>query len=272
MYTPPSAPRTIGGVLDDTLRLYRNTFSSWILISFVLALVGFASAMYLNSRMPGINGATRLTGAALSTAQLQAIWTTPGLWEGYFVLSFINLWLYTALIANILTVAKGGAARPAGGFGIGLRLVPAGLLGGILVGLAVIVGLILLVIPGLYLLGRMAYWIVALVDERAGATTAIGTSWRLVHGHWWRATTILGVLVILMLVLGMLVGMIGVVLLVVFKPEPATILLDSQLISATLNIFFIPLIPAALVTTYLDLKLRAGGGDLAARISNLQPT
>jgi uncharacterized BrkB/YihY/UPF0761 family membrane protein len=132
--------------------------------------------------------------------------------------------------------------------------------------------LILLVIPGLYVLGRWAYWVVALVDERASGASALNTSWRLVHGHWWRASTILGVLFILVIVLGLLVAIIAGILVAIFRPTVATIQLDTLLISAALNIFFIPLFPAALVTTYLDLKLRAGGGDLAARISNLQPT
>jgi len=73
-------------------------------------------------------------------------------------------------------------------------------------------------------------------------------------------------------VLGLLVGIIGGIMVAIFKPSAATILVDTQLISAVLNIFFVPLFPAALVATYLDLKLRARGGDLAVRISNLQPT
>jgi hypothetical protein len=272
MYTPPSAPRTIGGVLDDTIRLYRNTFSSWILISLILALMRFAWTMYLNSTMTGIAAATGLTGIALSRAQVMGIWTTSGVWEGNLVVWVINLWLYTALIANILAVASGAAPKPAAGFNIGIRLLPAAVLASILFGLGVIAGMILLIIPGLYVLGRWAYWVVALVDERAGGTSALGSSWRLVHGHWWRASTILGVLFILVLVLGLLVGIIGGIMVAIFKPSAATILVDTQLISAVLNIFFVPLFPAALVATYLDLKLRARGGDLAVRISNLQPT
>lgn len=272
MYTPPSAPRTIGGVLDDTLRLYRNSFSSWIVISLILALLGFLWTMYVNSKITGISVTAGLTGMALSRAQMMGLWTTPGIWEGNLVVWVINLWLYTALIANILTVAKTGAGKAADGFGIGMRLLSGAVLGSILFGLGLIVGLILLVIPGLYVLGRWAYWVVALVDERAGGPNALNTSWQLVHGHWWRASTILGVLFILVLVLGLLVGIIGGIMVAIFRPGVTTVQLDTQLISGVLNIFFVPLFPAALVATYQDLKLRAGGGDLAARISKLQPT
>jgi hypothetical protein len=271
MYTPPSAPRTIGGVLDDTLRLYRSSFTAWIAPCLILSLIRFAIGLYLNSKL-NLVGA----GGTLNSSAILANWTTtmqgPGIWEGYIVMIVLDVWLYTALIANIFAVATGRAAKPFDGFGIGMRLLPAALLGSLLFGLAMIGGLILLIIPGLYVIGRMIYWTVALVDERAGATSAIGTSWRLVDGHWWRATTILGVLFIIMMTVGFLVAIIAGITVAVTRPDLATIQLETQSISGILNIFFIALVPAALVATYQDLKLRAGGGDLAARISSLPTT
>jgi hypothetical protein len=153
-----------------------------------------------------------------------------------------------------------------------VRLLPAGLLGSFLVGLAVVGGMILLVIPGLYIAGRLLYWNVALVDERAGATTAIGTSWALVKGHWWRSTTVLGVLWIIAIVVSMVAAMASGVSAALVNHDLATVQLVTQSVAAVLNIFVTPLIPCGLVAIYQDLKLRAGGGDLAARISSLQPT
>jgi hypothetical protein len=271
MYMPPSTPRAIGGVLDDTLRLYRSSFAAWIAPSLILAVIRFAIGLYLNSKMNLI-----VAGGAQSSTAIWASWVStmqgPGVWEGYLVLMFLDVWLYTALIANIFAVASGRLAKPFDGFGIGIRLLPAALLGSLLFGMAMIGGMILLIIPGLYVIGRMIYWTVALVDERAGATSAIGTSWRLVHGHWWRATTILGVLFIIMMAVGFLVAIIAGITVAVARPDLATIQLLTQAISGILNVFFIALVPAALVATYQDLKLRAGGGDLAARISNVPTT
>jgi hypothetical protein len=271
MYMRPSAPRTIGGVLDDTLRLYRNAFSAWIVPAVLMAVVGFATTQYINSRMTVLVAASALSSNALLT-QGTAIMHTPGLWEAYIVLVVLNLWLFTALAASMFDVSIGKAPKALDGLGIGFRLLPAGVLGSFLVGLAFVGGTILLVIPGLYIIGRMLYWTVALVDERAGATQAIGTSWKLVQGHWWRSSTVMGVLWIIAIVIGLVGAMVSGIGAALVKPNVATVQLVTQSVGGVLNIFITPLIPCGMVAVYQDLKLRAGGGDLAARISNLPPT
>jgi hypothetical protein len=57
----------------------------------------------------------------------------------------------------------------------------------ILVGLATVGGLILLVIPGIYIGVRLTVSIDALVVEGRRGTQAMGRSWGLVGGLWWHA-------------------------------------------------------------------------------------
>ncbi len=57
----------------------------------------------------------------------------------------------------------------------------------VLVGLATIGGLILFIIPGIYIGVRLAVSIEALVVEGRRGTQAMGRSWELVGGHWWHA-------------------------------------------------------------------------------------
>jgi hypothetical protein len=61
------------------------------------------------------------------------------------------------------------------------------LLVSVLVGLATVGGLILFVIPGIYIGVRLAVSIEALVVEGRRGTQAMGRSWELVRGHWWHA-------------------------------------------------------------------------------------
>jgi hypothetical protein len=61
------------------------------------------------------------------------------------------------------------------------------LLVSVLVGLATVGGLILLVIPGIYIGVRLVVSIEALVVEGRRGTQAMGRSWELVGGHWWHA-------------------------------------------------------------------------------------
>ena len=75
-------------------------------------------------------------------------------------------------------------------------------------------------------------------------------------------------MVVLFFVIGMIAGMAAATA----KGDAAGLQLVTQLVSGVLNIFTVPFIPCALVAIYRDLKLRAEGADLAARISKLQPT
>src|SRR4029434_5853703 len=61
------------------------------------------------------------------------------------------------------------------------------LLVSVLVGLANIAGLILFIIPGLWIGIRLAVSVEALVVEGRRGTQAMGRSWELVGGHWWHA-------------------------------------------------------------------------------------
>ena len=74
-----------------------------------------------------------------------------------------------------------------------------------LVGLAIIGGLILFIIPGIYIGVRLAVSIEALVVEGRRGTEAMGRSWELVGGHWWHA---FGTLV----VAGLLTGILNAVI------------------------------------------------------------
>jgi hypothetical protein len=275
MYSPPSAPRSIGGVLDDTVRLYRGSFSSWIVPSVLLAAFGFVVAL-LSRVLATVYPGTLPAAGTTAVAAYATLARTPGFWLGFIVFLVIYLavylTVYAVVVANILTVATTGQAKVRSNFKAGLALAPGVLLGFVLSGLAMGVGVLLLLIPGIYVWGRLQYWIVALVDERQGALASLNTSWRIVAGHWWRSTTILTVWVIIMVVLFFVIGMIAGMAAATAKGDAAGLQLVTQLVSGVLNIFTVPFIPCALVAIYRDLKLRAEGADLAARISKLQPT
>ena len=70
---------------------------------------------------------------------------------------------------------------------------------GVLVGLATVAGLILFVIPGIYIGVRLAVSIEALVVEGRRGTQAMGQSLGVGGGHWWHA---FGTLLVAWLVIG----------------------------------------------------------------------
>jgi hypothetical protein len=266
MYSPPTAPRSIGGIVDDAIRLYRASFTVWIFPSLLMAVVGFAVSLYMTSHVAGAAASPAVR------AQIMAIMRSPSTWLGYVLIVLFHLWLYCVIVSNVLTVANGGQAKAFGDMPAALRMLPSAFAAGILFFIALVAGTILLIIPGIYVWGRLQYWIVALMADRSGPVDALGTSWRLVKGHWWRSSTIFTVLFVIMIALFMVVGFVGGLLAVFLRSDLAVMMLVNQSISGVINIFAVPIVPVALVAIYQDLKLRAGGADLQARISSLRAT
>ena len=120
------------------------------------------------------------------------------------------------------------------------------LLVSVLVGLAVIGGLILFIIPGIYIAIRLCVSIEALVVEGRRGTEAMGRSWGLVGGHWWHA---FGTLV----VAGLLTGIVNAV---ITAPFGATGWVVQGVAAALATVVTLPYGALVGVLLYLDLRAR----------------
>jgi hypothetical protein len=79
----------------------------------------------------------------------------------------------------------------------------------LLVGIGITLGLILLVVPGLFLWTVWAVAAPSLVIERRGVLTAMGRSRELVRGHGWRVFGVILVVLVLALLAAILVGVLA---------------------------------------------------------------
>lgn len=130
---------------------------------------------------------------------------------------------------------------------------------GILQSLAVLGGLVLLVIPGIWLAGRLAFANVVLIDEDKRGTEALKRSSEMVKGRWWAAfwrslasVIVYGLLMMLIsLVLG---GIIGLLVGGISSPSQATSSAFGQMLSAVVQSLFIPLFMIFTVRLYKNLK------------------
>ncbi|HEY4972002.1 MAG TPA: hypothetical protein VII41_00260 [Steroidobacteraceae bacterium] len=279
MYQQPTAPRDIGGVIDDAIKLYKASFRTCWPLALIASLVSAATVVYIFSRFPAI-------ASVRDPAQLWELVQAPAVWGWYLVLSVASLLLLGAIVACQNALAAG-----IGPIGVGQSLAAAfaclhwQLLAIVLwllyFALAAVLmlaplsvpvkllGFVAWVIYAIYLWGRLQLWVVALFAERASTLRAMRISWDLIQGHWWRAATILTVGIIIVLVITVVFGFVGTLALVMFHLDPLSLLLGNQLISAAERIFVTSMIPALMVAMYYDFKLRRQGGDLAARAKSL---
>jgi hypothetical protein len=297
VYIRPTAPRSIGGIVDDGIKLYGSAFAkSWPLALLAQVLVA-GPALILRYHMSGLQMSATNPQAVQA---MFAVFKSPSVWLSYIVILIVFIGSYNALIVLLDGVAETKAGSIGRSLGAGFRLLPrtillfvvfwlalgvvgiaAGIVGGILVAILsralgsfapIVMGIAWVVFFGflIYVSGRLFLSNVVLVVEDAGVFKSLGTSWALIKNHWWRTATVYTVALIIVMVFYFVIGFVNAALVGVTIQRPfgtATIL--SQLISMAGGTVLMSLVPAVLLAMYHDLKLRKEGTDLAGRVDAL---
>ncbi len=296
-YVAPTAPQSVGGVLDDWLRLFRESFSRCWILALIAAVADAYQQFVLIPHMPapGLPPLEYFSRLAQTYRGPQVLLTDLVFWG-------LLLVVYGAVIIQQLSVVRGNAPRSPGAalgaslghflqmlLGVVIVLLCGGVVGaGIGIGAAVLIPLyhtvtawlvfsvviLALVVAAIYVSVRLQLWLVALFDKDIGGLAAIGHSWRLVGGHWWRTTGIGFVAGIVIWVLSLVFGLVATVVAGLFAVSGGVEsflyhLRFVAVISAFAQLLTVPLLTAAWVAIYHDLTLRREGTDLSARAEAL---
>jgi hypothetical protein len=286
VYSKPSAPRSIGGVLDDGFRLGRAAFAkTWPLAFAAQILVALPFVLFKAQSGGGALGGGALgDGAQANMMALQS----PGYSLLYLALALVSAGFQNAITAQNDSVARGADRTMGESLSIGFRLLPRTLLLGLLLVLGFLLIAVCFIIPGLFVgragrvllvalflvpvffyLGRVFLANVIFVVEDAGAYASLLRSWQLTKDHFWRTGAILTVLFVVLIVVLLLIGFLSGLVAVTLGAKGAISVTVVQLISAGGNTLFTPFISAVLLSIYYDLKLRKEGTDLAGRVESL---
>jgi hypothetical protein len=151
------------------------------------------------------------------------------------------------------------------------------LIASILYLLALAVGLVLLVVPGILLGLSLYFYLPLIVVDNMGILAALESSHRLVWGNWWRTATVVAVPMFIIMafygILGLVAGITGVGIAVGGGGEAEvqrsleTYTLISELAATLFSAFIGPLFAALLLVQRHDLELRREGSDLEARLA-----
>ena len=261
MYVQPSAPRTIGGVLDDAIRLYTTSLPKIWPLALAAAIIMVIPSLFF--------GLATLKNAALGPQALAGMMKSPGLWLTYLLMMLLYLVVYTAMMNAVNEIALGRPAILGDSLSVGTRLMPRSFAAGFLLALMIGVGCVLLLIPGIYLWGIFQLVFVAIVVEDTGISESFGTSRRLIKGYWWRSATIMTVAIVIVMVFSFLSGFLGALLSGLLGFTTVAAVVARTVVGGVVNVFVYALLPCFLVAMYYDLKLRHEGGDLAARVDAL---
>jgi hypothetical protein len=264
MYFKPTGPLTMGGVLAASWRLYRLSFRYCRLLALPAAL---PAALLMLTVARWTRALTSVWTDAMLNINVRALYARGIPFAraiGEPALASALLWalLLAAMMVTPLALAAGEPAVGAiSALGVATRRLHWIALGVALTLLMTFGGLALLLFPGLFWWGRVQLWLVPVLAERASAPGAIGRSWALTRGHWWRVSTLLCIAVAVVC-LGSACGVwIGAALGGLVAPAlragvaPAWLL--ATLIGTASLVLTLPYLAAMLVVVYDDLEMHA---------------
>ena len=293
MYEKPMSPASIGGVLDDGLRLWRTSLSkTWVLALLAQAIAAipaifFAPPAVVPPADAGLNERLMLMMGQSSRYMLSFLF--------FLAISYI---FRNAVIARVNSIAVNAELSIGQALATGLRLTPRTWGMGLLVGLAfflffvvlafiggVAVGMsggasaptkLLLAVGGLlaavfaiYASIKFVVAYPAIFVDDLSATESIRASWNMTRGHWWRLAAILGTITVIAIVLAIVLAIVGAIVGATLNTTTTGGRVAIQLTAIVVYSFLGSLSPAMLIALYDDLKLRTEGGDLAGRVSAL---
>jgi hypothetical protein len=252
---PFERPMTVGEVLDAGITLFKVSLVRCLPLSLAAVVMGQLPTVYTlaSGRQPSLS-------ADMSAAE----------WALVLVAGLANLLLWGAILLRQDAIARGRASSLAGDLGRVLsRLWPS-----IAIALAslllIALGMVLLVVPGLYLAVALLFAYPAMLLDDQSVPGAIRTSLRLVRGNWWRTSTILTVALFAVVVFYAVGSVVGVILSrLIGSGDLASVFLVTSVITAMIGALFSPFMLALSLAQYDDLKLRRDGVDLASRIDAL---
>jgi hypothetical protein len=275
---PPDGPQTIGQVLDSGFRIFRISLVRCLLFGALAMIAGQLPNIYslLAGKVPAVFSsrdpitlALALAGSVI-TIYLSAVMLirqreiAKGRRESTRVELAQGLRRLPALLAVALVSVALLTIVPGAGILLAGSSLPEPLYIAALVGISVLGGAVLWLVPGL----AMAVAIAVLGD--AGPLVSLRQGLSLAAGNWWRTMLTFVVWAILLAVFNLVV----VVLILMALPllgatDIATLSAGTPVVLVALRAVGMPFMVAILLAVYGDLLVRKQGVDLQRRVGGM---
>ena len=268
-------PLSVGEILDRTFTIYRNYFVLFIGISAIPQLLVLALSLAQ---------VAVLAPAGFPTPGARGVPTPPlssvGSIASYLILAFLAL--VVTLIALILsqgatviavselylgrTITIGDSFRRVRG--------ELGTIFGVMMlnGLATFVGLILLIVPGIYVMCRLLVGIPAALLENLGSRAAVERSWQLTEDSAGRAFLVFLLYFALSMAATMFFAFPFQMAIILVKGNPSLVLVFmglAQVGTFIANVLVVPVMTIASAILYYDLRVRKEAFDLQVMMAPL---
>ena len=208
---PGLPPRGIGEILSTAFEIYKaNAQNLLMIVAIVVVPLTFISAFIGGVIFAPETETVSIFGESVETVSARtASAALIVALVGVVIGVIINAVLQAAIMRGAAQGSIGDPVDIDASYKWGFARFGSVLLISLLVGLAVLGGFILLIIPGIIFMVMFAVAVPALVVENLRGTDAMSRSWNLVKGNFWHALGLIIVAGIITAVVGGIVGAIG---------------------------------------------------------------
>ncbi|HEY4211546.1 MAG TPA: hypothetical protein VGM84_08705 [Steroidobacteraceae bacterium] len=237
---PSSRPRSIGEILDTAFHIFKLTWLKGLPYGVLAMLASQTQSIYY----------------VLTRQPLRQFGGGDPRWWVFFILGTCGtLWMGSALLLRQASLLEGKSSSFGAELRITLRRLPS-LIAAVVVNIAaVFLGLVVAVVPGLYLLVGLSLTAPAIMLSAKGAIGGPGYSLELVRGHWLRSFGVYAVGFSALLVFGLLAFLLVAVLLpFAGAGDVAVVTAFSQVLGVILGAAAAPFISALIIALYADLE------------------
>jgi hypothetical protein len=243
-------PLSVGEILDAGLAVYRRHATAlWKLVAVVVALPAALDGVVAVAEQQ-VDDSGGGTSGSLTLLQLLVL-----------VVSVVASFLATGAAYRLVADAYlGRPVDPGASLRFGLQRVGAVLWVSLLAGLGILAGLVLLLVPGIYLAICWSVAVPVLLGENLRGRAALSRSRQLVRGRFWPC---LGVLLLTMLLAAILAFVFELVAVAIIgSSDDDTVSFFTQGVASLIsNTLVLPFQVAVTTVLYIDLRVRKEGFD-----------
>ncbi len=239
-------PKTLGEILSAAFNIYKANASKLLLIVAVVVVpLSFISALFSGVVFEGSKHTVLVFDRPVEVIDRSFGFFLAGALITAVISVIITAMLQAAILRAAAQATIGDPVDPEESYRFGFKRLGSVILVSLLVGLAVLGGLILLIIPGLIFGVLLCVSVPVLIVENRRGREALGRSWNLVKGHFWHA---LGVIFVAGIIVGIVSGIIGAI--------GGSEWVIRWIFSAIAQILTAPFTALVSVLLYLDLRAR----------------
>ncbi len=267
-YQALTQPSSIGRVLDSGFKLFAASLKPVLALVVVAAVVNvIMQYAMVTAMMP----ASQLTTEEEMSQYMADVWPQlVGISVAMWVVSII---VYNAILSRIGNVSKSSSDELFDSLIVGLKKVIPVFIAAILYSLAISVGFVLLVIPGLILMITLLFFQILIVVEDEGIISSLRTSHKLVWGNYWRTTAVIlipfFIIYALIMVVVFIAGFMGAIDNMAMAQGQMDISFGVfDIVVAVITVLMVPLMDSIFIAQVNDLQLRKSGSDLEQRMGD----